>query len=179
MIILRDQPLANDHLEWPASCKWSSGVAGLLQMIIRTGRPLANDHLSPLSPLSPLPGSRFNLADLSWTICSLLWRGIQMVVMQASIQRIRYFSVTIPCVTRRSMHGKGRWSSRLRRRRAPSRGCTPGWTWAKSVILSTWLIVITSGISPGASSFGLSFGPLWEEKRAKLISNVFQTISPF
>ena len=32
--------------------------------------------------------------------------------------------------------------------------------WAKSVISSTWLIVITSGISPGASSFGLSFGPL-------------------
>ena len=27
-----------------ASCKWSSGRAGLLQMIIQRGRPLANDH---------------------------------------------------------------------------------------------------------------------------------------
>ena len=31
--------------EGPASCKLSSSVAGILQMIIRSGRPLANDHL--------------------------------------------------------------------------------------------------------------------------------------
>ena len=39
-------------------------------MIIWRGRPLANDHPSPMSPQPPLPGSRFNLADLSRTICS-------------------------------------------------------------------------------------------------------------
>ena len=33
MIILRIRPLANDHPEDPASCKWSSGGSGLLQMI--------------------------------------------------------------------------------------------------------------------------------------------------
>ena len=30
MIIQSGRPLANDHPEWPASCKWSSGGAGLL-----------------------------------------------------------------------------------------------------------------------------------------------------
>ena len=40
MIIRRDQPLANDHLEWPATCKWSSEGTSLLQMIIRIERPL-------------------------------------------------------------------------------------------------------------------------------------------
>ena len=44
MIIWRDRPLANDHPEDPASCKWSSRGSGLLQMIIRMIRPLANDH---------------------------------------------------------------------------------------------------------------------------------------
>ena len=34
MMIWRDRPLANDNQEGPASCKWSSGGAGLLQMII-------------------------------------------------------------------------------------------------------------------------------------------------
>ena len=32
---------ANDHLEGPASCKWSSGGSSLLQMNIQRGRPLA------------------------------------------------------------------------------------------------------------------------------------------
>ena len=44
MIIWIDRPLANDHLDWPASCKWSSRWTGLLQMIIQIDRPLANDH---------------------------------------------------------------------------------------------------------------------------------------
>ena len=39
-----DRPLANDHLEGPASCKWSSEGTRLLQMIIQRDRPLANDH---------------------------------------------------------------------------------------------------------------------------------------
>ena len=70
MIIWRIWPLANDPPDDPASCKWSSGGSGLLEMIIRRDQPLANDHQSPLSLLSPLPGSRFNLADLSRTFCS-------------------------------------------------------------------------------------------------------------
>ena len=32
---MRGRPLANDDPEGPASCKWSSGGAGLLQMMIR------------------------------------------------------------------------------------------------------------------------------------------------
>ena len=40
-------------------------------MIIRRDQPLANDLPSPPSTLSPLPGSRFNLADFSRTICFL------------------------------------------------------------------------------------------------------------
>ena len=161
MIIQRDWHLANNHSQEPASC---------------------NDHLSPPrypSHLCEDPDSILQTFLEQFVLASLLWMRIQMVVMQASIQQIRYFSVTIPCVTRRSMHGKGRWSSRLRRRRAPSRGCTQGWTWAKSAISSTWLIVITSGISPGASSFGLSFGPLWEEKRQNWIQMYFKVFLLF
>ena len=37
-------PLANDYLDVPTSCKWSSGCAGLIQMIILINRPLTNDH---------------------------------------------------------------------------------------------------------------------------------------
>ena len=44
MIILMDRPLANDHPEWLASCKWSSVWISLLQMIDRIEWPLANDH---------------------------------------------------------------------------------------------------------------------------------------
>ena len=40
--VWRCRPLANNHLEGPASCK--SGGTGLLQMIILRDRPLANDH---------------------------------------------------------------------------------------------------------------------------------------
>ena len=39
-------------------------------MIIWRDQPLANDHLSAPSPQSPLPGSRFNLANLCRTIFS-------------------------------------------------------------------------------------------------------------
>ena len=44
MIIRTDQPLANDHLDWSAFCKCSSGWNDLLQMIIRMVRPLSNGH---------------------------------------------------------------------------------------------------------------------------------------
>ena len=76
MIIWRDRTLANDHQEDPASCKLSSGGSSHLQMIIWRIRPLANDHPSPPSPQSPLPGSNFNLADLSRTICVGHWPDI-------------------------------------------------------------------------------------------------------
>ena len=44
MIIQRVRPPANDHLEDLASCKWSSGGTGLLQMII--SHPRHPNHLS-------------------------------------------------------------------------------------------------------------------------------------
>ena len=44
MIIRMDLPFANDHPDGPASCNWSSGWTGLLQIIIGMDRPLANDH---------------------------------------------------------------------------------------------------------------------------------------
>ena len=34
-----------DHPDGPVFCDWSSGLAGLLQMIIRMNWPFANDHL--------------------------------------------------------------------------------------------------------------------------------------
>ena len=56
-----------------------------MQMIIWRDQPLENDHLSPLSPQSTLPGSRFNLAELSRTIGScfysepiVVWVGMKM-----------------------------------------------------------------------------------------------------
>ena len=45
MIIQRIRPLANDHPEDLATCKWSLRGSGLLQMIIQRIWPLANDHL--------------------------------------------------------------------------------------------------------------------------------------
>ena len=82
MIIRSGRPLANDHSDGPPSCNLSSGKTSLLQMIMWRDRPLSNDHLerpashklSSVTPVteSPLPGSRFNLADLSRTICSCL-----------------------------------------------------------------------------------------------------------
>ena len=41
----RDRPLANGYSDVPASCKWSFGCTGLLQVIIWRGQRLANDHL--------------------------------------------------------------------------------------------------------------------------------------
>ena len=70
MILQGGQPLANDHAEGLASCKWSARGGGLLRIIIHSGPPLANDHLSPPSPSSPMQGFRFNLAELSRTIWS-------------------------------------------------------------------------------------------------------------
>ena len=43
-IIRMDRPLANDHQDEPASCKWSWGCTGILQIIIRMDWPLANNH---------------------------------------------------------------------------------------------------------------------------------------
>ena len=43
MIFQRTRPLATDYPEDPASCKWSSGGTGLLQMIIR--HPCHHCHL--------------------------------------------------------------------------------------------------------------------------------------
>ena len=37
--------IIKDHQDGPASCKWSSGWTGLLQMIILMDRPSATDHL--------------------------------------------------------------------------------------------------------------------------------------
>ena len=45
MIILIDWPLANDHLDGLAPCKWSSWWTDLSQMINWNDWPLANDHL--------------------------------------------------------------------------------------------------------------------------------------
>ena len=45
MIICMIRPPANDHMEDPASCKWSSRGTGLLQTIIWRDQPPANDHL--------------------------------------------------------------------------------------------------------------------------------------
>ena len=45
-----------------AFCKWSSGLAGLLQMIIRIGWPFANDHPNGLiPPCPPPPGAALEL----------------------------------------------------------------------------------------------------------------------
>ena len=65
MIILMDLHIANDHPDGPASCKWSSGQTGLLQMIIRMDRPLANDQNS---------SKRFALFTLSssWSLFLLI-----------------------------------------------------------------------------------------------------------
>ena len=41
----RQRTTANDHLDGPASCKWSSRRTILLQMIIAIDHPLAIDHL--------------------------------------------------------------------------------------------------------------------------------------
>ena len=54
MIIRRIWPLAYNHLEDLASCKWSSGGSGLLHMIIRRIKPLANDHLPSANDHPPL-----------------------------------------------------------------------------------------------------------------------------
>ena len=119
VVVWIDWTFAIDHSDGPAYCKWSSGWAGLLQMIILPGRPLhviiwigrtfANDHWDgqafckwssrflPFNQILPhfyfyfqqfsyfpptniifsfktflllqILGSRFNVADLSWTMC--------------------------------------------------------------------------------------------------------------
>ena len=85
MIIQRIRPLANDHPGDPAFCKWSSRGTSLLQMITLRGRPLVNDHPSPWSPL---PGSRFNLGDLSRTIFLFF---IDVFTKQWGRQKLEHF----------------------------------------------------------------------------------------
>ena len=44
VVKMRGWALANDDPKGPTTCRWSSGGAGLLQMMIRRDRPLENDH---------------------------------------------------------------------------------------------------------------------------------------
>ena len=81
MIIRKIWPLANDHPEGLAICKWSSGGSGPLQMIIQRILPLANDH--PVGP--PLPPFSRNRTYLKiwvlvshWTcICPSLFKCVE------------------------------------------------------------------------------------------------------
>ena len=93
IIIWISQPFANDHLSWPVFCKWSSGWAGLLQTTIWIGRPFANDHpdffFSTRFPLLlQIWGSRFNIADLSRTIC-FCWISNGMCIWSTKSSRRR------------------------------------------------------------------------------------------
>ena len=44
VVKMRGRPLASDDPKGPASCKWSSGGASLLQMMFRRDWPLTNSH---------------------------------------------------------------------------------------------------------------------------------------
>ena len=74
-IIQRIWPLTNDHLEDPASCKWSSKGSSLLQIIIR---PLTNDH--PEDPAS--------CKWSTWGSGSCKWSSRGSSLLQMIIRRI-------------------------------------------------------------------------------------------
>ena len=77
MIIRMDQPLANDYLEGPAACKWTS-VSNrffsifrfILQQIYHFTPTNIIFSFKTFCLLLQILGSRFNLADLSRTMCS-------------------------------------------------------------------------------------------------------------
>ena len=91
MIILMDRPLANDHPDGPASCKWSSrwtpsckwlpGGTGLSQMILQMDRPLANDY--PEVPAS----CNLQVASCKWSSGSTRFISIFLLILQ----QISYF----------------------------------------------------------------------------------------
>ena len=66
MIVRRIQPHANNNLEDPHSCKWSSGRFGHLQMIIQKIRPLANDQLEDLATCKWSSGGSGHLQMIIW-----------------------------------------------------------------------------------------------------------------
>ena len=68
MVIRRGRPFANDDPEGPASCKWSSRGASLLQMMIQRDWPLANDHPE-------------RLASLKWSSSGV--GLLQMIILQS------------------------------------------------------------------------------------------------
>ena len=66
LALQRIRPLSNDHPEDLATCKWSSGGSGHLQMIIWRDRPLANDHLEDLASCKWSSGGSGLLQMIIW-----------------------------------------------------------------------------------------------------------------
>ena len=66
MVIPVDLPLANDHPDGPASCKWSSGGASLLQTITMRDQPHANDHPDEPASCKWSSGGASLLQIISW-----------------------------------------------------------------------------------------------------------------
>ena len=119
MIIWRIRPLANDHPEDSATCKWSSGGTGHLQMIIQRMWPLANDH--PEDPVS-CKWSSGGTGPLQMNICHRyfgLCRKKNFFLLNARTVSLMAF---FPKVSRR------------RRRR----GCQDKWTWSLDEDWSVW-----------------------------------------
>ena len=113
MIIWRNQPLANDHLEGPSSCKRSSGGKSLLQKNIGRDRPLANDHLEgPASPTScyipPTSSQKIHFPEPNIFFLFLL-----------------RFSPYPTCTGDRRRQCRLRLSPTGRRGNTPCRGCCP------------------------------------------------------
>ena len=100
-MILMDRPLANDHVDGPASCKWSSGWTSLLQMIIRMDLPLANDH--PDGPASCKWSS-------GWIITYLVYQPYPSQFLFSSTKIWINFKFHIPAID--SYWGQwGSWSA--------------------------------------------------------------------
>ena len=100
MILRMNRPLANDHPDGPASCKWPSRWTGLLQIIIQMDRPLANDH--PDGPVA----------------CN--WKSGWTALLQMIIQMDRPLANDhpdgpAPCKRSSGWTGSCKWSSGLTR----------------------------------------------------------------